>query len=402
MVITYEQGATTTLDTVLATLAKDTVGIFQAALELGVFPIRDRALANGLLSYETGHKAIQWNEGAADATQVILTTAIASSATTTFELTPIGAVKPNMVIRLKDECVLVISVDVDGGTCEVTRGFVGTPETAIADNSVGEVLSVTPLENAAAGDASLVWGQSYTNYVHEFEEVVQATDLSQVIASRTPEADIAYRILQKFQTLGVQVARALWHSMATGASATRRTMNGFKAQIDASMVSASIGDLTGSDIDDAVIAGMNNGTTFDTIFVPGTLKKALAAWDKSRISFGTQAPGVAGGEVSYFQSASGPRLQVVTDTSLLSSLSVGAEAFICKQSDLHAGWVPLLPQNVQAYPGAPGMTGIRLERLARTGPVDKVQMLGYATCQLARPTGAALLSGITGVDADGY
>jgi hypothetical protein len=377
---------------------------FLRALQPGLFPMRDIALANGLMSYDQGQKKIEWFEGAIAPTKLNLATQISANNTTEFDFgtTYIGAVRPNMIIRFLDELVRVVSVDYTAGTCQVTRGFASTtPEATITVTVEGKIVSTTPIEGADAADPTAVFGDKLTNYVHYWEELVSANDVSQALSSRTPELKIAEQIATVYDKIGAMLANALWGSIAGGASATYPTMDGFKKQADSTSLSASVGAFLKADIDNGVVHCMDNGVIPDTLLVPGNVKVGLASWDRTRDQYGNQAPGRLGGEARYFTSASGPDLQILVDTSLPNIFaSGGCEALICRAENLRAGFVPLLP-NLDPAPGVPSMSGVRVERLARSGPSSKVEACTYATCQLHRPKGCWVMTGITSVDADG-
>jgi len=357
------------------------------------------ALANGLWEHTVDQKTIAWWEGALGATDITLDVQIDADSTTEFDLTPIGAIVPNMNIAWGTEIVRVVSVDASAGTCEVARGQYGT--TALAQILVtvtGKSLGVAPPETDDAGDATAAYGDDFTNYAHYLEEVVFITDPAQKVRTETPENSVAYQIGAKFGKMGAQLSNALWYSETNSATATHRTMNGLRAQI-ATNISTGVGALVFADLDDGVKSCMDNGVIPDTIFVGGTIKKALAQWAGARLTSSTSPAqmGVAGGQVQWYQSASGPNLQIKVDTTLPAT-----EMLICAEANLRAGFVDLLTNPYAAEtPGAPQSTGLRVELMGRSGPQSKIQVLAYITCQLLYEAGCQLLQGVTSVDADG-
>lgn len=399
MAVTYEQGTLTAIDTAVQAIMLDPVTAFLAALEPGLYPIRDQAIANGLLPFSSDSDKIQWFEGATGATSLVLDVQIDADSTTEFDLSPIGAVKPNMLISFATEIIQVVSVDISGGTCEVNRGFAGT--TALAQILVtvpGQVLSVTPAASEDAGDGVHVFGETKTNWLHYSEEVVRVTDESQNFGTKTPEETAAYQILDKFKMMGRQWAHQLWLSEATGGTAAIRTMDGFRAQA-VTNVETSVAALLYADIDDMVETLIDIGTIPDVMYVTGAVKKAMAIWSGSRLasSFSPSTVDQAGGLIDKFQTALGPILDVEVDN----SLQLG-EAFICARENLHAGTVDRLSnQFVEAAPGIPSQTGVRVEKMARSGPATTLQVLTYTACQLGHEDGSGVLQGITSVDSDG-
>jgi hypothetical protein len=394
-------GIVTSMDTVITNITRDPYGVFLAALEPGVYPIRDLALGNRLRrpDVDIPNNKIMWNEGATGTTSMLLNTQISSNATTEFDFgtTVIKAVVPNMLIAFLGEIVRVVSVNAAAGTCEVTRGYASTtPEATILVTDLGRVLSITPSEDEDAGSSLTSYGSASTNYLHYYEEVVRITDKSagQTSQHRTPESDVSYQILDKFKKIGRELAHSAWLSVAIS-TGTVRLMNGLRAQVT-SNISTSVGDLLFADIDDAVQTGIDNGVICDTLFLPPALKKLVAKWSPSRLKTVVNGdPSTAGGTLNYFESAPGPVIEILPDNSLLAT-----DGLLCRKSDLHLGFVDVLPQ-VNPAPDLPQMTGLRVERMGRKGAYHEVQVLAYATSQLTYQQGQTLLTGITGVDSDG-
>lgn len=397
-------GIVASIDTVITNITRDPVGAFLQALEPGVFPIRDIALGNGLVRpvVDAANKKITWHEGATGLTSLSLNTQISADTTTEFDFgtTVIKGVVPNMIISFNTELVRVVSVDRTAGTCEVTRGFGGTVALAeILTSVVGVVTGITPSETADAGESLTAYGAASTNYLHYWEEVVNIADTVQGTLSQqnTPEFDIAYQILDKFKKISREFAYALWRSATDSATATYRTMNSLRSFIVAGgNTTGSIGALLFADLDDAVQACLDNGVVMDTIIMPPALKKGSAQWANSRLkTVLTNDPSAAGGTLDRYLSAPGPQLDILADSSLLAT-----DVLLCRKADLHAGFVPILPQ-INPAADLPDMTGLRVERMGRKGAYQEVQVLAYGTGQLTYPTGQYLLTGVTSVDSDG-
>jgi|GEM_PF-5058480 hypothetical protein len=405
MADTYVQGIQDPLTTVVANITRDPDGAFLAALEPDLWPIRTQALANGLFTYEEGQLKVEWTEGALELSELNLNVEISSDATTTFDFgtTYIYAVRPNMLLRARNEIIRVVSVDTTAGTCEVTRGYnSSTPESSILTTDTVHILSVTPTRTETAGGGTAAYGGKVTNYVHYFEEDVELDDVSQTLATKTPEQQIAYQVNQKFLTIADRFGKSLFLATATGAAVTIRTMNGFRAQVPAANITSSVTALKFTHIDTIVSQLLTNGVVPDTMAVGPNVKVGLAQWSQARLkSVATVPADQAGGVTERFISAAGPQLRVVVDKSIPDYLTAGAEVFIYRASNLRAGSVPLLKQNVIEHPDAPSKVGVRVERLSRSGPFDHLQVCAYFTCQLLRPVGAGLLTGITSVDSDG-
>ncbi len=391
------------IDTVISGIMRDPVGAFMDALEPGSWPIRDIALQNGLLMpvEDLGNSKITWIEGATGATEVNLNVAIDADDTTTFDFgtTAIQGIVPNMIIAFGSEHVRVISVDYTAGTAVVSRGFDGTDALAdIATSVTGAVLGVIPTDTEDAGSSTAAFGSELTNYLHYMEEVYTVSDrtLAALMQLKTAEASVAYQIKDKFKKMSRQLANALWRSKALSSGAYRM-MNGFRAQVPAGNITAVNGNLLFRHVDNAVKESIDVGVIPDTMFVGGDIKVALAPWAPLRGTQIVQAdPRIAGGSLMGFETAAGPILNVKVDTSLLST-----DVFICRESDLHAGFIDALPQTVLQDPNLPQMVGVRVAPIAPGGAYYKAQCLAYATSQLTNAVGARLLSGVSGVDSDG-
>lgn len=399
-------GLVASIDAVITNITRNPTGVFLAALEPGVYPIRDAALANGLLRpiVDIANNKITWHEGATGLTSLSLNTQISADTTTEFDFgtTNINGVVPNMLIAFNTEIVRVVSVDRTAGTCEVTRGFGGTTALAeILTTVVGKVISVTPSETADAGEGLLAYGAASTNYLHYFEEVVEISDKTQgqLAQHDTPEADIAYQIMDKFKKISRELAHALWLSATNGTgSSTYQTMNSLRSFIPAAATSTTAvsGALKFTHLDTAVQNALDTGVVPDTLYVPTAIKKGLAQWANSRLkTVVTSDPAVAGGSLDRYLSAPGPQLDILPDTSLIAT-----DGFICRKADLHAGPVAVLPQ-INPAPDLPQLTGIRVERMGRKGAYQQVQVLAYFSSQLAYKAGQQLLTGISSVDSDG-
>ena len=376
---------------------------FLSKLMPGDYPLRDIALANGLLmpQVDVGKKTMTWFEGNTGAIQVYLNTQISSDATTTFDFgtTTIKSIVPNQIIQFKGEHVIVVSVDYDAGTCVVTRGFANTtPESSILTTDKGKILSTTGTPGDAAGRSRAALSDSYSNYLHRFEQVYSCDDLIQgtLGSYKDPALSIEYQIMDKFDMIAGELANSLWEAIATSASSANRTMNGLRTQVPAGNITGNVGALYFSSIDTPVAASKALGINLDTMAVSPALRILLAVWNGRRNgSVVISDLTAAGGALERFTTASGQELRVVTDSTLRDD-----EVFLFRAENLGAGLLPVLPPK----PGAPGITaptGIRAELLARDGDADTVQVLAYASCQLRRPGTARLLTGVTSVDPDG-
>ena len=395
-------GIIASIDAVVAAITRDPVGAFLPALDIGTFPIYRTAMANGLIrpQVDAENSKIMWAEGASGSTNVYLATAITSNSETTFDFgtTAINAVVVNNLIAFNTELVRVTSVDYEAGTCVVTRNVASSGAlSSILTTDIGYILSATPTESEDAGTATGTVSVPKTNYLHYWEEVVKITDKAQGQTSqmRTPETDVAYQVTDKFKKIGRQMAQALWLSRALS-TGNYRTMAGFRAQV-ATHVYNSIGALEFSDLNTAVkdiVTG--SGIVPKKLYVGADLKGGLSQWANGVIKTVVNSdPSSGGGSLMTYETSSGIVLEVELDTSLLPT-----DAFICDPANLHAGFVPILPQ-VNPSPDLPQMTGLRVERLGRAGAYNNIQILAYATSQLARESGSALLTGVTSVDSDG-
>lgn len=400
------QGQLTSIESVITGIMVDPVIAFLRALDDDIMPMRDIALANGLIEAQLvatkASTSIKWTEGEKGMTDLTLTTAIAADTTTEFDFsngTEIQAVVPNMVINFGTENVLVVSVDTTAKTCEVTRGYDGTTAlTTIADNTVGKVLGVASGDLQVAGTGTASFGAEYTNYLHLIEEVVDTTDVASAAPTDTGENDLAYQIILKFAKMGRQFGNALWRSVATGTTAANRVMNGFRAQVSTNSTAVS-GAVKFSHLDTIVQSCIDAGIVPDSMFVSPTIKTGLAQWAGGRLTSSTSPArdGVAGGQVSYYESAAGALLKVEVDRAILTT-----DIFICNSANLHAGFLPVLKSPyMEQVTGLPTRFGIVVQHLYRQGFADKVQCGLGGTCQLAYEEASGLLTACTSVDADG-
>jgi hypothetical protein len=396
-------GQLTSIETVISGIMVDPVVAFLAALEDNLMPMRDIALANGLyqpqlISTRAG-TSIKWTEGEKGATDLNLDVAIAADTTTEFDLTPIEAVVPNMVISFNTENVLVVSVDYTAGTCEVTRGYDGSTALAtIAEDTTGKVLGVANGDLQEAGTATASFGNELTNYAHVIEEVINESDIAGALPTDTGENELAYQIMLKFSKMGRQLGNALWRAQAPTASPGNRVMDGFRAQVSTNSTGVS-GALKFTHIDAKVEAILNIGVIPDTIFVPPTIKTGMAQWANARLKTVNVAAnqGYAGGSLQLFGSAAGPDLEIMVDNSMLPT-----DVFICRRENLHAGTLPLLRSPyMEQVTGMPTRYGVVVQSLGREGFATEIQCGMAATCQLAYENASGLLTAVTSVDSDG-
>ncbi len=396
-------GQLTSIETVISGIMVDPVVAFLAALEDNLMPMRDIALANGLyqpqlISTRAG-TSIKWTEGEKGATDLNLDVAIVADTTTEFDLTPIEAVVPNMVISFNTENVLVVSVDYTAGTCEVVRGYDGSTALAsIIINTTGKVLGVANGDLQDAGTATASFGNELTNYAHVIEEVINESDIAGALPTDTGENELAYQIMLKFSKMGRQLGNALWRAQAPTASPGNRVMDGFRAQVSTNSTAVS-GALKFTHIDAKVEAILNIGVIPDTIFVPPTIKTGMAQWANARLKTVNVAAnqGYAGGSLQLFGSAAGPDLEIMVDNSMLPT-----DVFICRRENLHAGTLPLLRSPyMEQVTGMPTRYGVVVQSLGREGFATEIQCGMAATCQLAYENASGLLTAVTSVDSDG-
>ena len=404
MASTYDSGPLTGLDTAVAAIMLDPEGVFLDAIlptdatKPTLYPIAETALRNGLMRYEPDRNTITWIEGDIGAVKVNLDVAIAADTTTEFDLTPIGAVRPNMVIAFEDEKIRVVSVDATAGTCEVERGFASTTaEAVIAQDVDGWVLGIAENRVDDFGTGISVFGPVYTNYVHDFMDVAEASDFSPRRGVKSPEADLLYQVRNTIRRMGLHLRNAITLSEASASSSEHRTMDGILVQGTAYTAAAA---LLYAHIDGAVQASLNAGVVPDVIYTTAAIKTGLALWAAARLANRTVlADGRrGGGSLSTYESAAGGVLDVEVDISLQDGQMV-----ICSRENLHAGLVPLIDTRRFVAVGAdvPEYAGFVVKPAGVTGFKTKLGLAAVATCQLARPLAAQVIKGVTSVDLDG-
>lgn len=387
----------TTVDSAIANLMVAPEIAFLDAQDDGLRPMLMAALGNGLANLISADKTTtKWEDNYIRPVKANLDVTIDNSETG-LDITDIFLMLVDGLIAIGDEVMLITAVNTGAGTLTVTRAYGSTSGAAHTAGDEVRILSNSPIEGADAGTSQFTTGVIKTNNVHAFQQVTQLTDLSAGVATFGRNVSVAGQIDYDFQQMGQELSEALYSSVL-GSTSARYTMNGVRVQVTTN-VTATVGALLFADIDTAVEQCLAGGGMPTVMYVSPTLKGQMAVWSGDRIRTSIvdlSRANLAGGSLDQFISAHGISLQILADRAV-----PYGDAIICDPSQITCGWVPVLENNVPQFPGAPAMVGLRVERLARTGPADKIQTLGYASCQFLREIAAAKLTGITSVDADG-
>lgn len=210
--------------------------------------------------------------------------------------------RPNQVIKIGEELLLVTAVNTVSKTLTVTRGYAGTTAAAINDGAKVEVQFVEGTEGRDAREGRFKKRVRKSNLTQIFDDTIEISGTAQAVTQYGISDLYEYEKQKKQLELALQLEKALINGIKYENGQVRQ-MDGLRSLIKTNVTSASSAALTDAMINDLAQkvyekGGFASGGRY-VIMVPAKQKRAISAFAKDSIRF-TQAENVRGQVVDMF------------------------------------------------------------------------------------------------------
>lgn len=224
------------------TLSRELIGVKQSVADEMILlnPYQIPILSRVGFAMECVNTTHEWNEDILQAMEDQLSAAINDSVTTV----PVdngGLFRPDQVVRVGDEYMLVTAVSSNNLT--VTRAFAGTTAAAAADNAVIEIMFNNKNEGSDARASKYIPRTNVSNYTQIFDDSIKV--------SGTAEAVAQYGIADLYLNERMKVQERLMLELEKGLVSgikyknnDRRLMGGMRQYITSNVQDAAAADLT--------------------------------------------------------------------------------------------------------------------------------------------------------------
>ena len=247
--------------------------------------------ALGITSGEVINTKHEWFEDQLFDTQSTVTLAALIDATS-IVVASTEAFRPNQVVKIGDELILITAVNTGPKTLTVTRGYGSTTAAAIAQNAVIETMFVLGEEGADARESRYKPRITVDNCTQIFDDSVRVTGTAEAVQQHAMD-DLYESEKQKKQLeLALQLEKAVINGIKYNAEGTTRMMRGIRNFIVTNVIDASNAALTIDMINDAAqaiyqIGGFKEGGNYN-ILVPAKQKRVLSKLLQDKIALTRQ------------------------------------------------------------------------------------------------------------------
>lgn len=233
--------------------------------------------------YNTKH---EWVEDEMFAYETRLTAA-ADNEATTLEVADGSIFRPQHVIQVDEEYMLVTAVS--GNTVTVSRAYLGSTAAAHGQGAVVEVLYNETEEGAKAREARANQRKLVENYTQIFEETIEVSGSLMAVAQYGVDDEYERQRLHKQSELALQLEKAMIAGPGVN-NGLKRYMKGIRNYIVSNVEDVSGGNVSVDVLNDALqkiyAAGGFKTVSNHVIMVPAKQKRAIAAISKDLVRHG--------------------------------------------------------------------------------------------------------------------
>lgn len=322
-------------------------------------PILARVLRSTMAATAVKH---EWVNRVLRGFKTTLGAAIADGVTTSITVASTLTHNVGEMLLIDQEYLLVTAVS--GVNLTVTRGYAGSTAAAHSNGARIDVVSRPELEGADANTEDQEVGTPDYNYTQIFERVVKLTGTAQAIDVVGPDGSLDAHAQEKTTELLKELERAfmLGARVGPGGASQRRSLGGLRSFVTG--VDKAGAGLTTDMIDAAVYDLLEIGGNPNAIIASTVQKRVINGFKNSKVRQ-TQAERTVGDLVDVYESEAG-NLQVI------------------RSNDLPPGELMIVDLGRCLVVPLQGR-GFGMERLAKTGDSDNVQILGEYTAELRNP-----------------
>lgn len=233
-----------------------------------------------------------------------------TSSDTTITVDTGALFRPDQVIRIGDEMLLVTAVSNNDLT--VTRGFGSTTAANIADNAVVEIMFNLKDEGSDAREGKYVPRTNVFNYTQIFDDTIKVSGTAQAISEYGITDLYMYEKMKVQDRLALELENAIVNGVKFQ-SGDKRMMGGMRQFISTNVTNAASAALEFKMIDDALLAiamagGMKDATRH-VLMVSSLQLQKLVLLDDQKVRI-TQQEGQIGRTVNTFVTPHG-RLEII-------------------------------------------------------------------------------------------
>lgn len=227
--------------------------------------------------------------------------------------------RPNQVVKIGEELILVTAVTTGSKTLTVTRGYAGTAAEDISDGAKIEVQFVEGKEGADARESRYKPRTRVSNFTQIFDETVSISGTAAEVSLYGIDDLYEYEKQKKQLELALQLEKAVINGIKYESSdGLIRQMGGVRQFIKTNVVNGSGSPLTDDMLNDAMQkiyekGGFADGGVF-IIMVGAKQKRAISNFDKSNIRL-DRADNGRGSVAEYFVSDFG-QAEIVLNNNL--------------------------------------------------------------------------------------
>ena len=214
-------------------------------------------------------------------------TAAADNEATTLEVADGSIFRPQHVVQVDEEYMLVTAVN--GNTVTVTRAYLGSTAAAHGQGAVVEVLYNETEEGAKAREARANQRKLVENYTQIFEETIEVSGSLMAVAQYGVDDEYERQRLHKQSELALQLEKAMIAGPGVN-NGLKRYMKGIRNYIVSNVEDVSGGNVSVDVLNDALqkiyAAGGFKTVSNHVIMVPAKQKRAIAAISKDLVRHG--------------------------------------------------------------------------------------------------------------------
>jgi len=233
--------------------------------------------------YNTKH---EWVEDEMFAYETKLTAAV-DNVVTTLTVADGSIFRPQHVIQVEDEYMLVTAVN--GNDVTVTRGYLGSTAAAHAQDAVVEILYNEAEEGAVAREARAKQRKIVENYTQIFDDTIDVSGSTMAVAQYGVDDEYERQRLHKQSELALQLEKAMIAGPGVN-NGLKRYMKGIRNYIVSNIEDGQGADITYDMLNNALqkiyAAGGFKTMSQHVIMVPAAQKRAIAKLGEDKVRYG--------------------------------------------------------------------------------------------------------------------